>query len=622
VAAAKSKRRDPGSTPTAAQSRRADERYPAISDYAFLSDCHSAALVSRVGAIDWMCMPRVDAPSIFARILDWDKGGFCAIMPACEHIESERRYLDHTMVLETRMRTPEGGEICVTDAIAMRHGGKRDPRNQILRRVECTRGEVPMKVRIEARFDMGWAKPWIRSYGEHVFTLVGGDGGLVISTDFDLAPDARHDLHGEPTLRQGDVRRMSIEFVRPELLDDGPGTPCPPETVDDRLRETVEWWHAWAERGERHGTLAEPIVRSALVLKALQTAMTGAIAAAPTTSLPEAIGYGRNWDYRYSWIRDSWLTLRSLAQVGHPAEADGFRRFIERSAAGSVDELQLMYGVDGSHRTPEIELPELAGYRDSKPVRVGNHAVEQLQLDMYGSLLELEWLWCQRGEMPEESYWSFMCEVVDRVCDRWHEPDAGIWEMRDTPRHFVHSKVMCWVALHCGLLVAECSGREVPRRWQQIRDEIREEVCERGVSPERGCFVASYGVEDMDAALLLLPLVGFIEFDDPRMRATVDAVIADLDEGGLIKRYRMADGLEGTEGAFLACTFWLVECLVGQGRLDEAREYFERGSNTANDLGLFSEEYDAHQDLALGNFPQGLSHLAHIGAALALEQHG
>jgi GH15 family glucan-1,4-alpha-glucosidase len=611
---------DPGSSGSPALIRRPDERYPSISDYGFLSDCHSVALVSRTGSIDWACMPRIDAPSIFGRILDWDKAGFCAITPDAAQIVTERRYLEHTMVLETRMRTANGDEVCLTDAIAMRSGGSRSPRNQILRRVTCVRGEVPLNVRIEARFDMGWAKPWIRAYGDHVFTLVGGHGGLVVSTDFDLAPDERHDLHGRTVLRAGETRRLSLTFEPPELLDEGPDAPCPPEAVDDRLDETIEWWRQWAERGERHGELTEPIARSALVLKALQTAMTGAIAAAATTSLPEALGYGRNWDYRYSWIRDSWLTVRSLARVGHPREAYGFRRFVERSAAGSVDELQLMYGVDGAHRTPEIELPELAGYRDSRPVRIGNYAATQLQLDMFGSLLELEWLWCQRGEMPRDSYWSFMCEVVERAIDCWHQPDAGIWEVRDAPRHFVHSKVMCWVAVHCGLLVAECAGREVDvERWTRVRDRIRDEIFEKGVSPKRGCFVASYGSEDMDASLLLLPLVGFIEADDPRMRATVDAVIADLDEGGLILRYRTPDGLEGEEGTFLACAFWLVECLAAQGRLDEARAYFDRASSVANDLGLFTEEYDTRHDVALGNFPQGLSHLAHIGAALALE---
>jgi GH15 family glucan-1,4-alpha-glucosidase len=614
---------DPGSSGETVVLRRPDEQYPDIGDYGFISDCHSVALVSRTGSIDWACMPRIDAPSIFARILDWSKGGFCAITPECAQIESVRRYREHTMVLETRMRTAGGGEICVTDAMAMRRGGSRDPRNQILRKVTCTRGEVSLNVRIEARFDMGWAKPWIRRYGDHVFTLVGGHGGLVVSTDFDLAPDERHDLVGRIVMRTGDTRRLSLTFETPELLDEGPDDPCSPEAVDDRLEETATWWRRWAERGERHGELDEPILRSALVLKALQTSTTGAITAAATTSLPEAIGYGRNWDYRFSWIRDSWLTVRSLARVGHPREAYGFRRFVERSAAGSVNELQLLYGVDGAHRTPEIELPELAGYRDSKPVRIGNYAATQLQLDMYGSLLELEWLWCQRGEMPRDNYWSFMCEVVERAIECWHRPDAGIWEVRDDPRHFVHSKVMCWVAVHCGLLVAECAGRDVDvERWSRVRDAIRDEIFAKGVSRKRGCFVASYGTEDMDASLLLLPLVGFIEASDPRMRATVDAVIADLDEGGLIMRYRSPDGLAGEEGAFLACSFWLVECLAAQGRLDEARAYFDRASATANDLGLFAEEFDTGKRIPLGNFPQGLSHLAHIGAALVLEECG
>ncbi len=599
--------------------RRSAQRYPPIDDYALLSDCHSVALVSRIGSIDWACMPRIDASSIFGRLLDWDRAGYCVITIDADTVECERRYLTRTMVLETTMRTAQG-ELRLRDAIAMRRGGGRNPRNQILRQVVCTRGEIPVLIRLEARFDMGWAKPWIRSYDHHVFTLVGGDGGLIVSSDFDLAPDARHDLVGRLTLRSGDRRRLSLTFARPERLDEGPEDVCPPEEVDTHLDETIEWWHAWAKRGEQYGTLSEPLIRSALVLKALQTATTGAIAAAPTTSLPEAIGYERNWDYRFSWIRDSWLTVRSLAGVGHAREADGFRRFVERSAAGSVHELQLMYGVGGSHRTPEINLEELAGYRDSKPVRIGNHAAEQLQLDMYGYLLELEWLWHQRGEEPEASYWSFMVEVVDCVCSQWHKPDAGIWEVRSAPRHFVHSKVMCWVALDRGLRLAESLGREVDtERWSRVRDEIRDEVLEQGVSQSRVCFVESYGMEAMDGALLLLPMVDFVAYDDSRMIATVDAIIDDLDEAGLIMRYRGDDGLEGEEGAFLACTFWLVECLVGMGRHEQAQAYFDRASATANDLGLFTEEYDANTRTALGNFPQGLSHLAHISAALALK---
>jgi GH15 family glucan-1,4-alpha-glucosidase len=362
--------------------------------------------------------------------------------------------------------------------------------------------------------------------------------------------------------------------------------------------------------------------RSGLVLKALTNAPTGAIAAAATTSLPEKIGGERNWDYRFSWIRDSWLTVRCLASMGHTAEAEGFRRFIERSVAGSARDLQLMYGVGGERVLPERELTELGGYRGSRPVRVGNLASQQLQLDMYGYLVELAWVWAEREHEPDEDYWSFIVDLLDIVGDAWTQPDHGIWEMRDEPRHFVHSKVMCWVAFDRGLKLARVLGhRDGTRRWERHRNHIRRLVLAQGTSPARGCFVQSFGSEDVDASLLVLPVVGFVRYDDPRMAATADAVIADLVVDGLVRRYRTPDGLRGDEGTFIACTFWLVECLVGLNRFAEASHYFDRARATANDLGLFSEQYDTEAERALGNYPQALSHLAHIGAALAL-RHG
>ncbi len=366
------------------------------------------------------------------------------------------------------------------------------------------------------------------------------------------------------------------------------------------------------------GPDAVGVRRSAMVLKALTNAPTGAIAAAPTTSLPEAIGADRNWDYRYSWIRDSQFTVRSLTELGFDAEADGFRRFLERTAAGSPDDLQTMYGLGGQRRLTEV-IVSLEGYRESAPVRVGNAAADQLQLDVYGELLELAWRWHQRGRSPDDDYWRFLLGLVEIAATRWDEPDQGLWEIRGEPRHFVHSKVMCWVAVDRGIrLAGECLRQAPTARWRKIRDTIRDSVDANGVDADRNCFVQAYDTTDLDAALLLLPTVDYIAYDDPRMMATTDAIRVGLDDSGLLRRYHSDDGLDGDEGVFVACTFWLAECLANQGRLVLAREAFERAVATANDLGLYAEEYDPQGNEALGNYPQGLSHLSHIAAAVAL----
>jgi GH15 family glucan-1,4-alpha-glucosidase len=363
------------------------------------------------------------------------------------------------------------------------------------------------------------------------------------------------------------------------------------------------------------------VIRSALVLKGLSQLRSGAIAAAATTSLPESPGGRRNWDYRYSWIRDSSFSVRALTDIGCFHEADAFRRFIQRSAAGSAEDLQIMYGVEGERRLTEIELP-LEGYRRARPVRIGNLAARQLQMDAYGELLELTWRWHLLGHSPDDDYWRFLYEVVELAVDRWDEPDRGLWEIRGDPQHFVHSKVMCWVALDRGLKLAEQSMRKVPeRKWRTVRASIRAAVESRGYDSKRGTFVQAFGSKNLDAALLLLPTVGFVDFDDPRMAGTVAAIREDLIEDGLVLRYRTAktaDGVGGREGSFLACTFWLSECLARQGQLDDARVLFDRALATGNDLGLFAEEYDVRSKQMLGNFPQALTHLSHISAAVAL----
>src|SRR6266542_1032305 len=424
-----------------------------------------------------------------------------------------------------------------------------------------------------------------------------------------LAPVVGQD--GED-VRAGERLRLSLVYVSPEDIDPDPGRPLQPEELDRRLDMTIKMWRRWSSKGRLDSPDGPAAIRSALVLKGLTRAPTGAIAAAATTSLPEALGGDRNWDYRYSWIRDSWLTVRSLAELGYEEEADGFRRFIERSAAGHAADLQIVYGVGGERRLIETTVDDLEGYRRSAPVRVGNDAHTQDQHDVFGSILELAYQWHLRGHSPDDDYWAFLVDLVDRAAESWMEKDPGIWELRARPMHFVHSKVMCWAALDRGILLArECARRAPVRRWTTVRDRIRRSVDRDGYDRRRGVFVRAYGTKAMDAALLLLPVVGYCAFDDERMVRTTDLIRKELGRDGLLRRYRSADGMPGQEGEFLAAQFWLAEALARQGRIDDAREEFDRGMATGNDLDLFSEEFDPKQRIALGNFPQGLTHLAH-----------
>ena len=602
--------------------RRSSE-YPPIADYALIGDCHSAALVSRQGSIDWCCLPRFDSDSCFGRLLDWTKGGCFGITPQ-GRFDSRREYLENSLVLVTTFRS-ESGEARLIDFFAMRAGGAQRPRREIVRIIEGVSGTLRLDVRFSPRFDFGEVKPWIRTSSSGAHIAVGSNAGLIVFGDVPLHPGSEHhDLEGTLEVHAQSRHHMAVQFLPPEEGDDPRlGDKSAVAQLGEHYEETLRWWRDWSRKIVYRDGQGVSVVRSAIVLKALCYAPTGAIIAAPTTSLPETTGGERNWDYRFCWIRDSIFTVHSLSNLGLQAEARGMRRFIQRSAAGNADELQVLYGVDGKRRVPEIDLEKLDGWRGSRPVRIGNGAAEQFQADMYGLVVELSWRWSERGERPDDHYWRFLTAIVDAAIERRRMKDRGIWEVRSRPLHFVQSKVMCWAAVDGGIALAERYSLPAPlERWRKERDGMREDIEKRGYDRKRGIFVRSYGSKDVDAALLLLPAVDFVPWDDERMVRTADAIRTELSHEGMVLRYKAQDGLHGTEGVFVACTFWLAECLARQRRREEAREVFERGCKCANDLGLFAEEYDPKQAELLGNFPQGLTHLAHVSAALALEELG
>ena len=594
-------------------------RYPSLSGYGLISDCHSAALVSGGGSIDWCCMPRFDSGSFFGRLLDWDRGGHCTIAPAATADATHQRYEEDSMVLVTTFST-SGGELVVRDLFAMPSSDHADPRRDLIRVARVSRGQVDVRIEIVPRFDYASVRPGIRSHGQGVFTATGGDDGLLIWSDASLAIGDHYDLWATVPLREGEGIRLLLRSALPEELDPHPTESPAADGIDRALRRTVKWWRDWA-RASDHAAASAGVRRSAMVLKALTYTPTGAMLGAPTTSLPERVGGPANWDYRYSWVRDSTLCARSLADLGHVEEADAFRRFIQRSAAGHADDLQVMYGAGGERRLIEQELDGLEGYRRSRPVRVGNAAVGQLQLDTYGELVNLFWRWHRRGHSPDDDDWLFVVDLVETAIRRWREPDYGIWEVRGRPRHFVHSKALCWSAADRGLALArECMRRAPTTRWRKARAEIRRAIETRGYDKRRGVFVQAFGTSALDAATLLLPTFGFCRWDDERMVRTADAIRDRLADRGLVYRKRTRN--HPSEGAFVACTFWLAEVYARQGRLAEARETFDRAVAGANELGLMSEQLDPRTGSPLGNYPQSLSHLSHIAAALALEECG
>jgi GH15 family glucan-1,4-alpha-glucosidase len=594
-----------------------DPKYPPISDYALLSDCHSGALVSKDGSIDWCAFHRFEARPVFARLLDWGKGGFFRIAPTDDY-EVTRRYLPRTNVLETRFQTEEG-VLVLTDCFAL-HLEKGHPEHRLIRHVRCDEGEVAVKAKFEPRFDYGLTEPRVEQLESDLAIAYGGPDALVLQSELPIATAEVSACAVAGTLKEGEEAYVVLTWHLPHELDP---QRLPRRKIAKELKSTVRSWEEWSDRCNYDGPYQEQVMRSALVLKALTNGPTGAIIAAATTSLPEEVGGERNWDYRFSWLRDSALTLNALFALGYVDEAHDYMAWLRRTTAGRAKALQIMYGVGGERYLPEIELDHLEGYRGSRPVRIGNGAASQFQLDTFGELLDTAWLYRQQGGEIDSVFWEFLTRVGGAVLDRWSEPDQGIWEIRGEPRHFVFSKVMAWVALDRLLKLAEADGREGDLEgWRGARDEIREQVEREGVDSDRGGFIQSFGDGGkLDASGLMIPIVGFVEHTDPRARATVETIAAELSADGLVYRYLTdgVDGLSGDEATFAICSFWHVECLARAGETERARELYERLLSFCNDVGLLAEQIDPHSGEMLGNFPQAFSHLGIILAAIALD---
>ncbi len=598
-----------------------------IADYAMLSDSNSAALVAKDGSIDWLCLPRFDSSALFTRLLD-PEAGHWQIAPR-ETFTVERRYLPGTLVLETTFST-DSGKVKLVDALAFAEGQRQHelgmrPPHELLRYVEGIEGSVELRMELAPRPEYGLVHPLVRMTDDGARTF-GGPNPVALRSDAPIEVEAST-MYSSFTVAAGERAAFALRWAPPESMIP---TPTAPADVPARVEDTAEGWRSWeAEHDIYRGPHRELVQFSARVLKGLTYRPTGAIVAAATTSLPEDVGGERNWDYRYAWIRDASLTMEALYVGACPDEADEFASFMTSSAGGGhgLDHsLQIMYGIGGEHDLSERELPHLRGWRDSKPVRVGNGAWDQVQLDVYGELLNTIYLYHERlGELHPEIQ-HFVGKLADAAASRWSERDSGMWEMRGEPRHHLSSKVLCWTALDRAVKLAPglgMYGKEA--EWAKARDEIREAVLTKGWSEKRQAFAQSFGSDDLDAAQLLMALVGFLPADDPRMKSTIDAIADDLTEDGLVLRYRNsaegvnADGLQGEEGTFVICSFWLVSCLAKAGELERAEALFDQLAGYANDLGLLAEEIDTKSGEMLGNVPQAFSHIGLITAAKAID---
>ncbi|MFJ6661518.1 glycoside hydrolase family 15 protein [Streptomyces sp. NPDC091377] len=584
-----------------------------IEDYALIGDEQTAALVGTDGSVDWLCLPRFDSAACFAKLLGEEENGHWRIAPKHATGRCARRaYRPGTLVLDTEWESDEGA-IRVTDLMP-----QRDRAPDLVRVVEGLRGRVTVRSTLRIRFDYGSIVPWMRRSGGHRVATAGPDSVWLRSEPPVHTWGEDFGTHSEFTVGPGE----RVAFV---LTWHPSHEPRPPQNNPfEALRASVDDWRAWSARCTYQGEHREAVLRSLITLKALTYKPTGGVVAAPTTSLPEELGGVRNWDYRYCWLRDSTLTLGALLAVGYQEEAEAWRDWLLRAVAGDPADLQIMYGLAGERRLPEMEVPWLSGFADSVPVRIGNDAVRQLQLDVYGEVMDSLDLARRSGLADRPDMWALQCALMDWLSDRWEQPDEGLWEVRGGRRHFVHSKVMVWVAADRAVRDLEAHpelGGDLDG-WRAMRERVHRDVCERGFDPGRNTFTQYYGSRELDASLLLIPRVGFLPPDDPRVIGTVDAIRAELDHGGLLRRYTAretaVDGLPGGEGAFLVCSFWLADALHMTGRTREARALFERLVALANDVGLLSEEYDPDSGRHLGNFPQAFSHLGLVSTALAL----
>jgi GH15 family glucan-1,4-alpha-glucosidase len=596
-----------------------------LEDYGLIADTHSAGLVSREGSIDWLCLPRFDSESCFASILDSETGGFWRIGPDDGGACTTRRYVPETMILETTFERP-GGTVQLVDFLALEdvsHGlapRAVQPREIVVRLVRGVAGAVDMEMQYHPRFCYGEVTPWFRRQEGRV-RAVGGPHSLDLTSTVGLETEAGGVRATFPV-----AEGQTVCFLASYHLSHLDLPEVNPEEALGLLSRTERFWHEWVARCTYSGPRRDEVVRSLLTLKSLIFSPTGGVVAAPTTSLPEQLGGSRNWDYRFCWLRDATFTLDLLLEQGFVEEAREWRNWLSRAVAGRSREMQIMYGVLGNRRLTEWEVPWLSGYEGSRPVRIGNAAHSQFQLDVYGEVMDSFHSARRFGIETAENEWDLDRDIVEFVCDHWREPDEGIWEVRSGRHQFVHSKVMAWVAIDRGVKAVQSFGMPGnPERWQRVRDEIKQEVLDLGVDRRRGCFKRTYDGDELDASLLVLPQVGFIEATDPLMVRTVEAIERDLTEDGLVLRYRtnrVDDGLPAGEGTFLLCSFWLVDCLVLMGRRADANKLFERLMEMRNDLGLLSEQYNTSDRRLLGNFPQAFSHIALVNSLMALETGG
>ncbi|MFC9184741.1 glycoside hydrolase family 15 protein [Streptomyces globisporus] len=592
-----------------------------IEDYALIGDMQTAALVCRDGTADWLCLPRFDSHAVFAGLLGTEEHGFWRLGPArAEGTEpasaDRRRYRGDSLILESEWDTPRG-TVRVTDFMPPRDGAP-----QLIRIVEGVSGRVPMRSELRMRFSYGRVTPWVHKVDNRTVAVAGPDS-VWLDTETETYGQ-NLTTYSDFTVGPGD--RVAFTISWQPSHHEPPALPEP----ENSLEATETFWREWVEQCTYHGPYREAVVRSLITLKALTYAPTGGIVAAPTTSLPEEIGGVRNWDYRYTWLRDAAITLSSLLRTGYREEARAWREWLLRAVAGDPENLQIMYGIAGERELGEAELDWLPGYENSTPVRVGNGAANQLQLDVYGEVTEALHLAHMTGLTRNDYAMGLQLKLIEYLEKHWEEPDEGIWEVRGPRRHFVHSKVMAWVAVDRTIKLVESGDVEGPlERWYELRDEIHRDVCERGYDKERNTFTQSYGSKELDASLLLIPQMGFLPPDDKRVIGTIEAIQRELStEDGFILRYPTegedagVDGLEGDEGAFLACSFWMADDLAMIGRVDEARQLFEKLLSLRNDLGLLAEEWDSNLQRQVGNFPQAFSHVPLIDTALRLTASG